>query len=107
GCTVEGGPGAARRETSNNTQNVLTVEQNGAAKLTSKHHVSAVPLPAMPWGPARALFDNVALRPNSSLTATWSEVRQAPVVSVVDSTGAVRETYTFRGDWQGAYDPIT
>jgi len=107
GFMSAGGPVAAVWEPSNNTLDVFTLDQNGTAKVTSKHHTGAVPLPAMPWGPPRALFDNVPLQRNSLLTATWSEVRDAPVVSVVDSTGAVRETYTFRGNWLGAYEPMT
>jgi hypothetical protein len=66
GFMSAGGPVAALWEPSNSTLDVFTVDQNGTAKVTSKHHLSAVPLPLMPWGRRRT---------RSSITWRSSRIR--------------------------------
>jgi hypothetical protein len=107
GFAAAGAPLATIWDPTNKVLDVFSVDSNGNARIIAKQHVNQVPLVLLPWPGASPIFTGIALPANAPMSVGWSATRESPTAWVVDTDGAVRQTYRFRGEWQGAYTPIT
>jgi hypothetical protein len=107
GFASPGAPSAASWDPTNKVLHVFSVDGSGNARVISRSHVNGVPLVLVPWPGARPIFTGIGLPANAPMSVGWSATRESPVAWVVDTDGAVHQTYRFRGEWQGAYTPVT
>jgi hypothetical protein len=94
-------------EAPNKLLEVFSVDATGNARVITKTHVNGVPLVLLPWPGPKPIFANLPLQPNTPISVGWNAERGSATAWLVDTAGAVRQTYRFRGEWQGAYEPVT